>query len=68
MDAERRHRAEARGTRTAPASVLNGCLFAIISLLILLLPSLVKAQSTYGAVAGSVTDPSGAAIVEPKLF
>jgi hypothetical protein len=68
--AERNPVVETRATRGSPApSQSRGFWTLILSLALEFLSCpLVQGQSTYGAVAGSVTDPSGAALVDAKVM
>jgi len=68
--AERNPVAEARATRISPTPVLSRRLWTLIlSLALVFLSSLyAQGQSTYGSVEGSVTDPSGAAIVGAQVM
>src|ERR1700694_3510039 len=68
--AERNPVVETRATRSSPApSQSRGFWTLILSLALEFLSCpLVQGQSTYGAVAGSVTDPSGAALVDAQVM
>ena len=62
-------RLETRDFRGSPSEILSRLIWTLIPLCLLgFLSSLsVQAQSTYGAVTGFVTDPSGAAIVDAQV-
>jgi hypothetical protein len=68
--AERNPAVETRPPGSSPAPILSRRLWTLILSLALVFPAcpLMKAQSTYGSVAGSVTDPSGAAIADAQVM
>jgi hypothetical protein len=59
-----------RATHSSPTSMLSPRLWTLILSLALVFPlcPFVQGQSTYGSVAGSVTDPSGAALVDAQVI
>jgi len=59
-----------RATHSSPTSMLSPKLWTLILSLALVFPlcPFVQGQSTYGSVAGFVTDPSGAAIVDAQVM
>jgi len=67
--AERSSAAETRANLSSPASIRCHSFCRLIPSLVLVLPLCfsVQGQSTYGAVAGSVTDPSGAATADAQV-